>query len=275
VVSRQSAGSVTLDAGSQGASAVTTRLVSVYADRMGPDTLSLRPGVVALSVVSHLGVPATIDLERADWPDTIATAALVSTLGTFRDLFSTAVLAAGQQVAIGRLTFLAMGVAEPAALYASLGQGRAFKVIEAGLRAGVSIVAGHHGALNSTLGEVLLATFSSPRRAVEAALAVQSEVAAIAGEAGVDMARLMRIAVHEGPCLGATVADRLCYFGTTPSTALSLLEVTRGGEIVLTAAVTARGDYAGSIEVVELPGGPLEIHRMSAWQRADSERRAA
>jgi len=276
IVSRQSAGSVVIDAAPQPTASLTTRVISVYADRMGPDGLGLPPGPTTLSLVSHLGLPATVDLERADWPDTIATAALVSTLGTFRDLFSTEVLAAGQQVAIGRLTFLAAGVAEPAALYAALGQGRAFKLIEACLRGATSIIGVHHGAVTGTLGERLLATFSSVDDAVGAALTLQRASATLVDDRGVDTARLLQVSVHEGPCLSATVAGRLGYFGVTPLMTLSLLDSTSGGDVLLSDEVAADPrvnaritdvDLVERIEVIPLAGASVRVHRLRTRQR--------
>jgi class 3 adenylate cyclase len=271
VASRQSAGNVAVDAAPQSASSLTTRVVSVYADRMGPDTLGLPPGPTTLSIVSHLDVPATIDLEVADWPDTIATAALVSTLGIFRDLFSTQVLAAGQQVAIGRLTFFAAGVADATTLYAALGQGRAFKLIEACLRTAASIVGAHHGAVIGTLGERLLATFSSSDDAVGAALTLQRAIAALGGEAGADTERLLQIGVHEGPCLAATVADRLGYFGLAPSVTLSLLDAAGAGDVLVSDEVLADPLVAarlvdehvdGQLERISLADSLLGVHRL-------------
>lgn len=284
LVSRQSTGNVVLDAGPQHGQSLSTRVVSLYANRMGPDLLGVQPGPVTLSLVNHLDARVTVDLEQAAWPDTIATAALVSTLGTFRDLFSTDVLAAGQQVAIGRLTFLMASIADPAPVYTSLGQGRGFKLVDAALRAGLSIIAAHHGAVNATLGETILATFSSSGRAVDAALALQHAVGALTTEPAVETARLMQIGVHEGPCLGAMLGDRLSYFGTTPSTTASLLSVARGGEILISAQVAADPSVAArladaglpiSVASIALPGGVMEVHRVGPWQSSLPLRKSA
>ena len=54
----------------------------------------------------------------------------------------------------------------------------------------------------------------------------------------------LRIGVHRGPALAATLNDQLDYFGTTARQAAATLDHARGGELVLTRAVAADPEVA-------------------------------
>lgn len=239
LVSRQSEGSVNVEVGFERSSGLSTRIIAVDAEHMRPAALQLTAGAAHLSIANHLDVALTLDLERSEWPDTLATPAHVSTLNTFRDLFSTDVLGAGQQVAVGRLTFVGFGVDDASGLYASLGQGRAFRVIESAMHTALKVAAAHRGVVSGALGETVLVTFTSPSAGLTAARAVQRAMAGTSSAGGVDMSRVLRSAVHDGPCLAASIGNRVEYFGTTPRLALSMLEGARGGEIVVSPEVAA------------------------------------
>ena len=47
----------------------------------------------------------------------------------------------------------------------------------------------------------------------------------------------LRLGVHKGPALAATVNDQLDYFGTTARDAVAILSQARNGELVLTEPV--------------------------------------
>ncbi|HEY0582478.1 MAG TPA: DUF5939 domain-containing protein [Chloroflexota bacterium] len=273
LASRQSQGSVSIEAGSERQSPAATRVVNIYTDRMGPATLGVSTGAVKLSLVNHLDVPVTIDLERTEWPDTIASAATVSTLPAFRDLFSAEVLAAGRQVAIGRLTFVCASLAGSTAMYAALGQARGFRLVQEHLALTRSIVRAHHGVVLKTMGDTLMATFPSTATAVDAGLAIRRGLTRLDSAGAVDMTRLLKIGIHEGACVAATDDGRLDYFGLAPNTAAALAHSAGPGEIVLSEVVCEEPEVAASLgladapdclDSVELSSGVLRVHRVPA-----------
>ena len=71
------------------------------------------------------------------------------------------------------------------------------------------IVASEAGAVVKTIGDAVMATFPSPDRALAAALRMRASVRAIKDDL------LIKIGIHEGPCLAVTLNDRLDYFGQT------------------------------------------------------------
>jgi class 3 adenylate cyclase len=96
------------------------------------------------------------------------------------------------------------------------------------------------GAVVKTHGEGLVASFSDVTAAVRTALTLPGVLAA--DEA--TRALRLRIGVHRGPALAATLNDQLDYFGTTARQAARALDQARAGELVLTQAVAADPEVA-------------------------------
>jgi len=68
----------------------------------------------------------------------------------------------------------------------------------------------HDGAVVKTIGDAVMATFPTPDRALAAAFRMRESVKDIR-----DGDLLIKIGIHEGPCLAVTLNDRLDYFGQT------------------------------------------------------------
>ena len=76
------------------------------------------------------------------------------------------------------------------------------------------IIAAEAGAVVKTIGDAVMATFATPDRAVSAAIRVREAMAKL-GEARHQPGLLVKICIHEGPCLAVTLNDRQDYFGQT------------------------------------------------------------
>lgn len=244
-------------------------VIDVYTDRMDPGTVELDAGELSVTVANHLPVPATLELERREWPDTAATAALVSTLQEFRDLFSSEVLAPGIQVAIQRLAFIFTDLSGSTAMYQRVGQARAFRIVQDHFRVLFAAVADHRGAVVKTIGDAVMATFPSPNAALSAALAIQREIRALDTGGAVETSQFVKIGIHQGPCVAVTANERLDYFGTTVNVAARVEHECRGGEITITADVRddpavaaqlAAGGFRLEPDTVQLRGIREPVH---------------
>src|SRR5439155_20836592 len=100
-------------------------------------------------------------LETNLWPDTIATAAIVSTMQEFRDLFSSEVLAPGLQLGVENLAFMFTDLTGSTALYQAIGQARAFRLVQDHFRILRAAITANRGALVKTIGDAIMATFPS------------------------------------------------------------------------------------------------------------------
>src|SRR5262249_46640774 len=91
-------------------------------------------------------------------------------------------------------------------------------------------IADEGGAVIKTIGEGLVASFTDAVSAVRAGLGLQSVLAAC------DTTRhlKLRVGIHRGPAMAATVNDRLDYFGTTARVAGILPARGEAGQLILT-----------------------------------------
>ena len=76
------------------------------------------------------------------------------------------------------------------------------------------IVAAESGAVVKTIGDAVMATFPTPDRAVAAALRMRDAMRSL-NEKHRSEDLLLKIGIHEGPCLAVTLNDRQDYFGQT------------------------------------------------------------
>jgi class 3 adenylate cyclase len=75
-------------------------------------------------------------------------------------------------------------------------------------------VASETGAVVKTIGDAVMATFATPERAVAAAIRMRDAMRALNSERKKDDL-LLKIGIHEGPCLAVMLNDRQDYFGQT------------------------------------------------------------
>jgi class 3 adenylate cyclase len=140
------------------------------------------------------------------------TAQRLLTSQTFRDIYRTGTLDVDQRLRITSLTFLFTDLKGSTQLYDRVGDLVAFDLVRAHFRVLRDIVASEAGAVVRTLGDAVMATFPTPDRALASALRMREAVEQLGGEYG-DL--LLKIGIHEGPCLAVMLDDRQDYFGHT------------------------------------------------------------
>ncbi|MGE3910909.1 MAG: DUF5939 domain-containing protein [Chloroflexota bacterium] len=210
--------------------------VAVRADEIEPRH-TMTASDLLLEAVNDLDRPTAVVLEDTTWPDTVATAAIVSTMPEFRDLFSSEVLAPGLQLGVTRLAFLFTDLTGSTALYQRVGQARAFRIVQDQFAILGEAIATHNGAIVKTIGDAVMATFPTGGDALAAGLAIQRVIRQLDLRGEADAASLVRVGVHQGPCVAVTANDRLDYFGTTVNIASRVEHEARGGEVAATAEV--------------------------------------
>ncbi len=171
---------------------------------------------------------------EAELSSSMATAAQVTAQQAFRDLFPDDVLGDGVQGAIRSLTVVCADVVGLDRIGAEFGDAYAAQLVRGAVDALREPIALGRGALVKTAGDSLLAVFTDPRDAAEAALRF--------GEAAAPLE--LRIALHRGPCIAVTANGRLDYFGATVSLATRLARAGRAGEVLLTTELTEDGRVA-------------------------------
>jgi adenylate cyclase len=245
--------------------------VSLHALTGIDTTHSVRSGVVGGRIENDLDDRTIVRVEDGRWPDTIATAAQVTALAEFRDLFSSQVLAPGLQLGIETIAVLFTDLIGSTAMYSKTGDASAFRIVNDHFDVVRDIIARHEGAMVKTIGDAVMAVFVDTSRCFDAALELDESVRTISVEG--EPLR-MRVGFHAGPCIAMRANDRIDYFGTTVNLAARLQSLAKAGEVTLAKSVARRpaiapklhdlGDRATE-ETVHVKGieGAVEIVRIS------------
>jgi len=159
------------------------------------------------------------------------TAKRLLTNQTFREIYRTSTLDVDQRLKITSLTFLFTDLKGSTELYERVGDIVAYDLVREHFRVLNEIVASEAGAVVKTIGDAVMATFPSPDRALAAALRMRKSVHALKKDL------LIKIGIHEGPCLAVTLNDRLDYFGQTVNIASRVQSLSTSQEIHITGPI--------------------------------------
>ncbi|MBV8489258.1 MAG: SRPBCC family protein, partial [Candidatus Eremiobacteraeota bacterium] len=89
----------------------------------------IRAGRVRIHVTNELDREVVVRIEDGRWPDTYVTAAQVTALQDFRDLFSSQVLAPGLEMGIETMAILFTDLIGSTAMYSRTGDAPAFRIV--------------------------------------------------------------------------------------------------------------------------------------------------
>ncbi len=201
------------------------------------DTPTIAAGDATLVIENATDTPALMVVERRAWSAQATSAALVTSLAEFRQLFSSEVLSPGTGIAIRSLTFLFSDLKGSTAIYERIGDSPAYARVRDHFDLMRAIIGKHDGSLVKTIGDAVMAVFASAEGAVEAALEIQREFTA--GEiARGNPALRVKLGLHRGPCIAVNANNLLDYFGSTVNIAARVQNESVGGDVVLTDALT-------------------------------------
>ena len=142
------------------------------------------------------------------------TAKRLLTNQTFRDLYNTDTLDPDQRLKITSLTFLFTDLKGSTGLYERVGDLVAYDLVRHHFGVLHEIVASETGAVVKTIGDSVMATFPTPDRALAAALRMREAMTRLNTERG-NEDLLLKIGIHEGPCLAVRLNNSQDYFGQT------------------------------------------------------------
>jgi len=183
------------------------------------------------------------------------TAKRLLTNQVFRDIYRTETLDVDQRLKITSLTFLFTDLKSSTALYDRVGDLAAYDLVKAHFRVLNEVVAAEAGAVVKTIGDAVMATFPTPDRALAAALRMRDAMRTL--NAGRDSDEIvLKIGIHEGPCLVVTLNDRLDYFGQTVNIAARVQGLAQSRSIYATEPVVRHPDASrllGSAGLTPVP----------------------
>jgi class 3 adenylate cyclase len=219
------AGSVSLVADADGSPTADIRVTS-FGWPPEQQHVSLCP---TLGLINATDADQTFQLERTAWSDQASTAADVTALQVFRDLFASEVVRPGEEISIGSVTLMFTDLRDSTRLYRKIGDASAFGRVREHFDVLEQAIAAEGGAIVKTMGDAVMATFRHPIAALRAMWTAQTKIA----EYGEPMLWL-KVGLHKGPCIVVNLNDRLDYFGSTVNLAARLPAFSQGGELVFT-----------------------------------------
>jgi class 3 adenylate cyclase len=209
------------------------RLAHVYRDGAWDKTESrFHPGPVEIRWTNRSSAVVGLVLERLRWDDQAVTAAEVTALQEFRDLFGSEVLAPGQEIGIESVTIVFSDLKDSTRLYEEAGDAPAYGQVGRHFEFLKKRIARHHGAVVKTIGDAVMAIFHQPADAVRCCLAIQRDLPSF-NAAWPSRPLVVKLGLHSGPAIAINANGLLDYFGRTVNVAARLLRESQGGDVVL------------------------------------------
>jgi class 3 adenylate cyclase len=217
-------------------------------------TTKMRPGPLRLSLDNRTELRTLPSVWIAGDPlhhllgkrKPFLTAKRLLTNQTFRDIYRTDTLDVDQGLKITSLTFLFTDLKGSTELYERVGDIVAYDLVREHFRVLNEIVASEAGAVVKTIGDAVMATFPTPERALAAALRMRESVRVIKNDL------LIKIGIHEGPCLAVTLNDHLDYFGQTVNIAARVQNLAVSRAIFATKSIVENPQVSKMLEANKL-----------------------
>jgi adenylate cyclase len=225
----------------------------------GEDVLRV-PREAPLRLRNQSGGPLLVALEERQWAHDATTAVEATSLQEFRDLFSSEVLAPGQQLAVQDLAILFSDLRGSSSLYERVGDAPAYSRVNRHFDFVAEKFGAFSGTTVKTIGDGVMGAFLRLEDALAAATAIQTDIAGWCGQQGIDPPLVLKIGIHHGPVIAMNGNGRLDYFGRTVNLAARLGEKGKGGDLVLLRQVV---DEATALEVGDLGRYPQEPFRVA------------
>ena len=232
------------------------QLALVY-NKAHPPTgsITLRPGPLRLSLDNQAGVRTLPSVfiagealhEMLGKRRPFLTAKRMLSNQTFRDVFKADNLNIDQRLKITSLTFLFTDLKGSTALYERVGDLAAFDLVRAHFQALLGIISSEKGAVVKTIGDAVMATFVRPEHAIVAGLRMRAAMDELNAQRGRDDL-VVKIGIHEGPCLAVMLNERQDYFGQTVNIAARVQGLSTSQAIHVTGPVIDAPAVAAILE---------------------------
>ncbi len=214
-----------------------------FEDVLQPAQLSVAPGG-ALHISLGSAQPRHVKLEHLEWSSRAATAYEVTTVSSFRRLFSREALKPGLGLQIRRAALMFSDLSASTALYAREGDAAAFRLVQDHFDLMQNCIERHNGAVVKTIGDAVMASFVDERSALAAALDAQRSFVEFRPVQPASEGVFLKIGVYGGACYAVSANGVLDFFGQTVNVAARLQGQAGDGRTVATRTLfeQMRGD---------------------------------
>jgi class 3 adenylate cyclase len=201
---------------------------------VAPDSDALAiPEGARIALRNQTNGPLLVVLEELEWTGEQTTAAQVTALQEFRDLFSGEVLAPGQQMAIRDVALVFSDLKGSTSLYEGVGDAPAYSRVNRHFEFIREQVLAHRGAVVKTMGDAVMAAFHRMEDAAAAALDMQREIGSWCMAQEIRPPFVLKVGVHHGAVIAVNANGRLDYFGRTVNVAARVGAESKGGDVVI------------------------------------------
>ena len=167
------------------------------------------------------------------WPS----AAMVSSLQDFRDLFSSEMLSLNETFSIENLGFLFTDLKGSTEMYERLGDAQAFALVKEHFYIMERLVREHNGAIVKTIGDAVMAVYTDPGDALRTAVDMIEAFDDLETAEKLKNAIIVKVGIHHGPCIAVTLNERIDYFGTTVNIAARVQGLSDGRDVMASGAI--------------------------------------
>ncbi len=207
-------------------------------DRVEPGEIRVAPGT-SIEVINTSAEARHVKLERLVYEDQAATAFALSLRSDFRRLFSGDLLRPGTPLKVARVALLFSDLTGSTALYSTVGDAAAFRLVMDHFDVIQKNVVEHEGVVVKTMGDAVMAAFLGTRECLLASLAVLRAFEDFQRSHAHGAHTSIKLGFYAGPCYVVTANGTLDYFGQTVNVASRLQHLAEPGQIVLEAHVAS------------------------------------
>jgi class 3 adenylate cyclase len=188
-------------------------------------------GRVSMTLVNQQDHEIVVTVNRVAWMEDICTAAFVTSLQEFRNRFASEVLDPSQEISVSRVAILFTDLKGSTKMYQNIGDAKAYKLVRDHFEILTRAITKNEGAIVKTLGDAIMASFSSPASALKAAFEIHRK---IKEEKIFAEQSEIKIGIHTGSCFVISAEGKLDYFGTNVNIAARTNGQCEGGDIIIT-----------------------------------------
>lgn len=195
------------------------------------------PGAVTLTASGWENVYVGY-LDRTSPRHATVTGLDMAMIPAFQKLFSQDVLSQRESMTIRNLTILFTDITGSTALYQRLGDVRAYNLVRDHFEVLFREIEKLNGTVVKTIGDAVMAAFTTPEAALQAGLEVQKAIGEFnSGRSQEDGLILVKIGMHMGSAIAVNLNERLDYFGNMVNMAARIQGQSRSAEILVSQEV--------------------------------------
>ena len=245
--------------------------VTLDGDKCEPATANIAPGKIVFEVRNAGKLPAifgilqlpaaTFQRPTLHFAPSLSGKRLLMTQ-TFRDFFRSEVIGATEGIAVHDVTLVFTDLKGSTALYERIGDLNAYIQVQRHFQHLLDATVKHNGAITKTIGDAVMAAFSTSADAVRAALDMREAVDQLNRDRP-QRDFILKIGVHRGAAIAVTLNERLDYFGQTVNIAARVQNLADGDEICITEEVYGAPDVAEIIAPYPVAKSEAELKGVS------------